>query len=167
MNRPIRFRLLTLAVFVLATGAVSGLLGRHYFHQPIYSINHIQVGRIEGMECWRTRRSQTEAAKLEYAVFIPRGVDHSLGMGQSVRQMSPTGVSCIAETLYMNGRRIETSGTSRLFIYTDAQSLVNMKLTEDEFRLVEESGFKKLDQTRLWKEKLLPQIESQVPVGFR
>jgi hypothetical protein len=74
------------------------------------------------------------------------------------------GVYCVADALYMDGRRVEVIPSSRLFVYTKEKTLAKMDVTQEEFELLERTGLHMtLSQTRLWKEKLLPQILSHAP----
>jgi hypothetical protein len=155
VTRFFRFRLLTYLVAALTVGTIIGLAGRWYFHCPSYTIKDYRIDRTRILTAWRV---QGGTQSLEYAVFIPRGMDSSYSMMARRAKPRKDGVSLRDDLLYMNALPIDTSGPCPFFIYTPEQTLVKMDMTESECRSIEANGFENLGGTRLWKEKLLPQL---------
>jgi hypothetical protein len=110
----------------------------------------------------------SKARELEYAVFFRSGDTHYGWRPDGYKmRFSEPGITSIGGLLYMNGDLVDVADGSRLFVYTSSQNLESIDVTEEELKVIEEIGFDRLDETRLWQEKLWPKLQKYEPIPVK
>jgi hypothetical protein len=152
-----------LSVFLLATcgtGAIVGMAIRYVVSIPRYvSLSSGTKGKCLWDAKWRVVRGREE---LLYVFFLPERGTYGIGtvdfLGSYPHRKD---ITCLPEGLFVDGERVETNATRRVFVYTQQRQMRAVEISADDLQQLTTSRIHKLESSPLWKDKIEPIVREE------
>ena len=127
-------------------------------------------GAMPGCDCsvkalWQQRTGGTE---LLHFLFIPYGNSRSIsGHGAYGAVPRSHAIDSMPEGLFIDGKRVQTSATLRVFVLKRDATVEGVPLTSDELRYFSRGRFNYLASTDIWKLKIRPIVERETSPDWK
>lgn len=158
-RRRTKFGLLVLLLAVCGTGSIVGMVVRNISHPVYRSVSSNLQGGCHWEAKWRVVRGREE---LLYIFFIPQKATFGT-FTSNVPGEGPdrTDISCLPEGLFVDGERVETTATRKVFVYTKQRKMRPVELSPDDLAKLTVAGVAEIENSSLWNDTIGPIVREE------